>query len=86
MRWSLHSRKLHKRCPLRDTAGRVPGCCISIGGGSFVPARVAMELLGHSQIALTLGTYSHVGRELTSDAAQRVGVALWGTPTGAAGN
>lgn len=41
-----------------------------------VPARVAMELLGHSQISLTLGTYSHVGRELARDAADRVGAAL----------
>jgi integrase len=42
-----------------------------------VPARVAMEILGHSQIGLTLGTYSHVGRELARDAADRVGAALW---------
>jgi len=44
-----------------------------------VPARVAMELLGHSQITLTLGTYSHVGRELAADAATRVSDALWST-------
>src|SRR5205807_8803276 len=25
-----------------------------------VPARVVMEILGHSQISLTLGTYSHL--------------------------
>lgn len=29
-----------------------------------VPARVVMEMLGHSQITLTLGTYSHVAPEL----------------------
>ncbi|ONH36594.1 site-specific integrase [Protofrankia sp. BMG5.30] len=49
-----------------------------------VPARVAMEILGHSQIGLTLGTYSHVAPELRTDAATRMGEALWGsdnTPT-----
>ena len=34
-----------------------------------VPARVAMQILGHSQITLTLGTYSHVVPELAHDAA-----------------
>ncbi|MDP9459310.1 MAG: site-specific integrase [Actinomycetota bacterium] len=43
-----------------------------------VPARVAMEILGHSQISLTLGTYSHVAPELAKDAARRMGEALWG--------
>lgn len=43
-----------------------------------VPARVAMEMLGHSQISLTLGTYSHVAPELAEDAARRMGEALWG--------
>ncbi len=42
-----------------------------------VPARVVMELLGHSQITLTLGTYSHVSPELSRDAAKRMGDALW---------
>jgi len=42
-----------------------------------VPARVVMEVLGHSQISLTLGTYSHVMPELATDAAERVGEALW---------
>lgn len=42
-----------------------------------VPARVAMQVLGHSQISLTLGTYSHVVPERADEAAQRVGDALW---------
>jgi len=37
-----------------------------------------MELLGHSQITLTLGTYTHVVPELARDAAARMGDALWG--------
>ena len=42
-----------------------------------VPARAVMQVLGHSQITLTLGTYSHVAPELAHDAAQRVARALW---------
>ncbi len=43
-----------------------------------VPARVAMQILGHSQISLTLGTYSHVVPELANEAAALMGEALWG--------
>jgi integrase len=42
-----------------------------------VPARVAMDILGHSQITLTLGTYSHVVPELAEEAAERMRAALW---------
>jgi integrase len=42
-----------------------------------VPARVVMEILGHSQISLTMGTYSHVVPELAHEAAERMGDALW---------
>ena len=45
---------------------------------SAVPARVVMEILGHSQIARTLGTYTHVAPEVAEDAALRMGRALWG--------
>jgi integrase len=37
-----------------------------------VSARVVMEILGHSQIALTMNTYSHVAPELQRDAADRM--------------
>ncbi|MCW2667750.1 MAG: Integrase [Frankiales bacterium] len=43
-----------------------------------VPARVAMQVLGHSQISLTLGTYSHVVPELANEAAAQMEQALWG--------
>jgi integrase len=43
-----------------------------------VPPRVAMQVLGHSQISLTLGTYSHVVPELAQDAADGMSAALWG--------
>jgi integrase len=42
-----------------------------------VPARVVMEILGHSQISLTLGTYSYVVPELAHEGAERMGDALW---------
>jgi integrase len=43
-----------------------------------VAPRVAMQILGHSQITLTLGTYSHVVPELAAEAAASMGNALWG--------
>jgi hypothetical protein len=36
-----------------------------------------MQILGHSQITRTLGTYSHVVPELAHDAAQRMANVLW---------
>lgn len=42
-----------------------------------VPARVVMEILGHSQIALTMNTYSHVAPEVSREAADRMGRMLW---------
>ena len=42
-----------------------------------VPARVVMQILGHSQIGLTLGTYSHVVPELATDAADKMAQAYW---------
>ena len=42
-----------------------------------VPARVVMEILGHSQIALTMNTYSHVAPEVSREAARRMAGVLW---------
>jgi integrase len=42
-----------------------------------VAPRVAMQLLGHSQISMTMH-YTHVVPELARDAADRMGQALWG--------
>ena len=50
-----------------------------------IPARVVMQILGHSQISLTLGTYSHVVPELARDAADRMAAALWDEPDAPAG-
>ena len=38
-----------------------------------VSPRVVMEILGHSQISLTMNTYSHVALELQREAASRRG-------------
>jgi len=43
-----------------------------------VPARVAMEVLGHSQISTTMEIYSHVAEETQREAVNRVADALWG--------
>jgi integrase len=45
-----------------------------------VAPRVAMQLLGHSQISMTMH-YTHVVPELAQDAASRMAQALWGEPT-----
>lgn len=50
----------------------------SLMAAQGVPARVAMELLGHSQIGTTMNIYTHVGDDLQRDAAERVSAAIWG--------
>jgi integrase len=45
-----------------------------------VPARVVMEILGHSQIALTMNSYSHVAPEVSREAADRMARMLWQSP------
>ncbi len=63
-----------RRARLHDARHTAATLLLSQG----VPARVAMDVLGHSAISLTLNTYSHVMPELQHDAAERVGAALWG--------
>jgi site-specific recombinase XerD len=46
-----------------------------------VPARVVMDILGHSSYQLTMNTYSHVAPELNSEAAQLMAGALWDSPS-----
>ena len=43
-----------------------------------VPARVLMEVLGHSQIGITMNTYSHVMPTQLTQAASAMEDALWG--------
>jgi integrase len=42
-----------------------------------VHAKVVMEILGHSDIRLTLNTYSHVVEQLQEDAARQMSAVLW---------
>lgn len=50
--------------------------CASLLLAQGVPARVVMETLGHSQISLTLNTYTHVAAELMREAADAMDRAL----------
>jgi integrase len=50
--------------------------CATLLLAQQVPARVVMELLGHSQISLTMNLYSHVIPALRKEAAERMEVAL----------
>jgi len=43
-----------------------------------IPPRVAMELLGHSQISTTMNIYAHVAPEYGREAMERIGKVLWG--------
>ena len=49
----------------------------SLMAAQGVPARVAMEILGHAQISTTMNVYTHVAPELQKDAAERLSSALW---------
>ena len=49
----------------------------SLMAAQGVPARVAMEILGHAQISTTLNIYTHIGSELQKDAAERMAASLW---------
>jgi integrase len=50
--------------------------CASLLLAQGVPARVVMEVLGHSQISMTLDTYSHVAPAFLGDAAKALIEAL----------
>ena len=52
--------------------------CATLLLAQGVNPRVVMETLGHSQIGLTLGTYSHVLPEVHRDAATRMNTILAG--------
>jgi integrase len=56
--------------------------CASLLLAQGVPARVVMETLGHSEISLTLNTYSHVMPSVGREAAERMDQLL-GTSAGA---
>jgi len=49
----------------------------SLMAAQGVPARVAMEVLGHAQISTTMNIYAHVAPEFQKEASERVAAALW---------
>jgi integrase len=51
----------------------------SLMAAQGVPARVAMEVLGHAQISTTMNIYAHVAPEFQKEASERVAAALWPT-------
>lgn len=51
-------------------------CCASLLLAQNVPARVVMEQLGHSQISLTMNTYSHVMPAALKQAADALEIAF----------
>lgn len=63
--------------PIRYHDLRHGAACLMAAQG--LPARVAMELLGHSQIATTMNIYTHVTQEDQRQASARVSEAIWGS-------
>lgn len=51
-------------------------CCASILVAAGVHPRVVMEILGHSQISLTMNTYSHVIPDLKRETADKMDAIL----------
>jgi integrase len=50
--------------------------CASLMLAQGVPARVVMEILGHSDVRLTMNLYTHVAEELKREASDRMEVFL----------
>jgi integrase len=49
----------------------------SLMAAQGVPARVAMEVLGHAQISTTMNIYAHIAPEFQKEASEKVAAALW---------
>lgn len=50
----------------------------SLMAAQGIPARVAMEILGHAQISTTMNIYAHVASDVQREAADRIGKSLFG--------
>ena len=69
-----HARSVNVRdARLHDARHTAPTLLLAQG----VDQRVVMEILGHSQISMT-SKYAHILPQLMTDAAERIGRALWG--------
>lgn len=54
-------------------------CCATLLLAQGVRARIVQDVLGHSQVTMTLGTYSHVMPTMLQQAADAMDRALGGT-------
>jgi integrase len=72
-----------KTCPPTSPESSPPARGSSAAGARgaadapVVPARVVMEVLGHSQIGVTMNVYSHVMPTQLKNAADAMTAALW---------
>jgi integrase len=60
----------------RQTFHDLRHAAASILAAQGVPARTAMEILGHSDIRTTMNLYTHIAQDLMRDAAERMNSAL----------
>ncbi len=75
----IEYKKLLKNAGLRDQRFHdLRHACASLLLAQGVSPRTVMETLGHSQISLTMNTYSHVIDALKQDAAERMDAMLTG--------
>ena len=49
----------------------------SLMAAQGVPARAAMEVLGHAEISTAMNIYPHVAPEFPKEASERVAATLW---------
>ena len=72
-RVSKHLKRMLRKAELPDIRFHdLRHSCASLLLAQHVPARMVMEILGHSSISLTLNTYSHVLPVLQQEAADRM--------------
>lgn len=80
-RLQIEFKELLKRAGLGDKRFHdLRHSCASLLLAQGVSPRTVMETLGHSQISLTMNTYSHVMPAQKQDAADRMNAILRGTP------
>jgi hypothetical protein len=47
------------------------------GAAGWAASKVVQERLGHANISITLGAYSHILEEMDEDAAEKVAAVAW---------
>jgi integrase len=69
-------RQRRSACDRSTATANITAATLLLAQG--VDQRVVMEILGHSQISMT-SKYAHVLPQVMTDAADRIGQALWGS-------